>query len=78
MIQLIGVKHDVKIEIREKLSIIPKRQERSLEALANICDEAVILSTCNRIEIYFKSKDEDIVKKIFNALNWDESLIKCV
>ncbi|MCB2357952.1 glutamyl-tRNA reductase [Clostridium estertheticum] len=78
MIQLIGVKHDVKIEIREKLSIIPKRQERSLAALINICDEAVILSTCNRTEIYFKSKDEDIVKKIFNALNWDESLIKCV
>ena len=27
MIQLIGLKHDVKIEIREKLSIIPKRQK---------------------------------------------------
>lgn len=78
MIQLIGLKHDVKIEIREKLSIIPKRQERCLEALLDICEEAVILSTCNRTEIYFKSKDEDIVKKIFHALNWDETLIKCV
>jgi len=78
MIQLIGLKPDVKIEIREKLSIIPKRQERCLNALVNICDEVVILSTCNRIEIYFKSKDEDIVKKIFRALNWDENLIKCV
>ena len=78
MIQLIGLKHDVKIEIREKFSIIPKRQEKCLEALLNICEEAVILSTCNRTEIYFKSKDEDIVKKIFKALNWDKTLIKCV
>lgn len=78
MIQLIGLKHDVKLEIREKLSIIPKRQEKCLEALLNICEEAVILSTCNRTEIYFKSKDEDIVDKIFQALNWDKTLIKCV
>ncbi len=78
MIQLIGLKHDVKIEIREKLSIIPIRQKRCLEALLEICEEAVILSTCNRTEIYFKSKDEDIVSKIFKALNWDENLIKCV
>ncbi|MCB2292950.1 glutamyl-tRNA reductase [Clostridium algoriphilum] len=78
MIQLIGLKHDVKIEIREKLSIIPIRQEKYLEALLNICEEAVILSTCNRTEIYFKSMDEDIIIKIFKALNWDEDLIKCV
>jgi len=78
MIQLIGLKHDVKIEIREKFSIIPKRQRKCLEALLEICEEAVILSTCNRTEIYFKSGDEDIIKKIFKALNWDENLIKCV
>jgi glutamyl-tRNA reductase len=78
MIQLIGLKHDVKIEIREKFSIIPKHQERCLEALLNICEEAVILSTCNRVEIYFKSKDEDIVEKIFSALNWDRNLMKYI
>jgi glutamyl-tRNA reductase len=78
MIQLIGLKHDVKIEIREKLSIIPKHQEKCLEALLNICEEAVILSTCNRVEIYFKSKDEGIVEKIFSALNWDKDLMKYI
>ncbi len=78
MIQLIGLRHDVKIEIREKLSIIPKRQERCLEALLNVCEEAVILSTCNRTEIYFQSKEEDMDYKIFEALNWDKTLIKCV
>ena len=78
MIQLIGLKHDVKIEIREKLSIIPKRQKKCLESLLNVCEEAVILSTCNRTEIYFKSRDEDIIKKIFKVLNWDQNLIKCV
>ena len=78
MIQLIGLNHDVKIEIREKFSIIPKRQAKYLEALLTICEEAVILSTCNRTEIYFKSKEEDIVNRVFEALNWDKSLIKCV
>lgn len=78
MIQLIGLKHDVEIGIREKFSIIPKHQERCLEALLNICEEAVILSTCNRVEIYFKSKDEDIVEKIFSVLNWDKNLIKYI
>jgi len=78
MIQLIGLKHDVKIEIREKLSIIPKHQEKCLEALLNICEEAVILSTCNRTEIYFRSKDENIIIKVFEALNWDKTLIKYV
>ena len=78
MIQLIGLNHDVKIEIREKFSIIPKRQEKYLEALLTICEEAVILSTCNRTEIYFKSKEEDIVNRVFEALNWDKSLLKCV
>lgn len=78
MIQLIGLKHDVKIEFREKFSIIPKHQEKCLDALLNICEEVVILSTCNRTEIYLKSKSEDIVGEVFLALNWDKALIDCV
>ena len=78
MIQLIGLKPDVRIDIREKLSIIPKHQEKCLKALLSICDEAVILSTCNRVEIYFKSKDDAVVDKIFSALNWDKNLMKYI
>ena len=77
MIQVLGVRHNVGLEIREKLSIITKRIEPSLEKLSRICDESVILSTCNRTEIYFRSKTSGIaiIEEIFDSLNWDKSLI---
>ena len=39
-------------------------------------DEVVILSTCNRTEIYFNGslKGEEGLKKIFEVLNWDINL----
>ncbi|AFS79464.1 glutamyl-tRNA reductase HemA [Gottschalkia acidurici 9a] len=78
MIQALGVRHNVELRIREKLSIITKRIEKSLEKLKKHCDEVVILSTCNRTEIYFKSKDYDdsIIEKIFDELNWDKDLLE--
>lgn len=80
MIQLIALKNDVKIEIREKFSVIQKRCENSLKSLSEICDEVVIISTCNRTEIYFNSSCEDssIVENIFEVLNWDKSLMEYI
>lgn len=77
MIQLIGLKSDVKLEIREKFSIIQKRCEDSVESLKKICEEVVIISTCNRTEIYFNSKndDENIIMNIFEILNWRKDLV---
>lgn len=77
MIQVLGVRHNVGLEIREKLSIITKRIERSLDLLKEYCNEVVILSTCNRTEIYFKSKYSgiDVIDKIFDTLNWDKELL---
>ncbi|WP_411681621.1 glutamyl-tRNA reductase [Clostridium thailandense] len=77
MIQLIGLKSDVKLEIREKFSIIQKRFENNLENLKKICDEVVIISTCNRTEIYFNSKndDESVIMDIFETLNWNKDLV---
>lgn len=77
MIQVIGVRHNVGLEIREKLSIITKRIESSLEKLKSFCDEVVILSTCNRTEIYFKSKYSgiDVIEKMFEQLNWEKNLL---
>ncbi|KNF07352.1 glutamyl-tRNA reductase [Gottschalkia purinilytica] len=78
MIQLIGVRHNVELNIREKLSIISKRLERSLDSLREVCDEVVILSTCNRTEIYFNSPYEDdrIIDEIFAKLGWDKNLVE--
>lgn len=79
MIQVLGVRHNVALEIREQLSIITKRIDNSLKLLKQICDEVVMISTCNRTEIYFKSKFSgiDIIEKIFAQLNWDTKLIAC-
>lgn len=76
MIQLIGLKSDVKLEIREKFSIIQKRCGDNLENLKKICDEVVIISTCNRTEIYFNSENdnESMIMDIFETLNWNKDL----
>ena len=78
MIQLLGLHKDCSISIREKLSIIPKRTLESLKNLQNICEEVVIISTCNRTEIYFNvaTDSKQIVEDIFKVLKWDVSLIK--
>lgn len=79
MLQLVGLTHNVELKIREKFSIIPKHQEMFLNKLLEFCDEAVILSTCNRTEIYFNSVEEkQIIQRVFKALNWDDNLIKYV
>ncbi|MBC2580768.1 glutamyl-tRNA reductase [Clostridium sp. DJ247] len=80
MIQLIGLKSDVKLEIREKFSIIQKHVETYAKELREICDEVVILSTCNRTEIYFNSdhSDDKIIEKVFEKLKWDKKLTKYI
>ncbi|WP_027624228.1 glutamyl-tRNA reductase [Clostridium lundense] len=78
MIGVLGVKSNVKLEIREKLSIIQKHYDSCLESLKEVCDEVLILSTCNRTEVYFNtSKDyEEIILEIFDRLHWDKNYIK--
>jgi glutamyl-tRNA reductase len=76
MLQLIGVRHDIKLDIREKLSIIPKRCEDFMLKILDFCEEVVILSTCNRTEVYIncQQEGEPIIDKIFDTLIWDKDL----
>lgn len=76
MIQLIGLKRDVKLEVREKFSVIQKRCEKFTKSLKEVCDEVVVISTCNRTEIYFSAEDYDdaMVNKVFDILGWDKNL----
>lgn len=73
MIQLIGLNREVDIETRSCFSIASNVLEESLLKLRGICNEVVILSTCNRTEVYFTSEnvDENIINNIFTILNWD-------
>ena len=73
MLGLIGIKKGVDVSIREKLVISPRTKDLISNSLRNITDEFVILSTCNRTEIYFKGQGID-KELIFEVLNWDKSL----
>lgn len=73
MIQLLGIRKDISVEKREKLAITASNIEKALKILSNIVEEIIILSTCNRTEIYFNSseEDEEILNKIFECIGWD-------
>lgn len=78
MIAVLGIKKDIPLHIREKFSIKNKLRERALNDLKNELEEVIILSTCNRTEIYFNhSLDKDeVLTKIFNSLGWSKELKK--
>lgn len=77
MLGLIGVRRNIDIKIREKFNISEKKRIVVLEQLKDIFDEIVILSTCNRTEIYFNnSLGEEGIKKVFHILEWNEELIQ--
>ena len=73
MIQLLGIKKNTGVEIREKLSLSSKKKKEYTKELLNHFEEVVILSTCNRTEIYYNGslKGEDSIYKIFEILEWD-------
>jgi glutamyl-tRNA reductase len=73
MIHLIGIRQDFTLDIRSKFAIVPIKIERNLKKLLRNYEEAVIISTCNRTEIYVSTAgcDSDIVNNIFRLLKWD-------
>lgn len=76
MIVLIGIKKNTPINIREKYSIKNKDINRVLEKLNEKFKEAIIINTCNRVEIYIncdkKLVKEKIINKVLYATNWNE------
>ena len=78
MLGLIVIRKNVDIKIRERLSITLSRQSKAIKELNKLYEEVVIISTCNRTEIYlsgcFGSKNE--IRKIFEILDWDIALLE--
>ncbi|MDV4149464.1 glutamyl-tRNA reductase [Clostridium sp. AL.422] len=76
MIQLLGIKKNTGVEIREKLTLAPKKRKEYTRKLLDYFDEVVILSTCNRTEIYYNGSllGEESIYKIFEILDWDIAL----
>jgi glutamyl-tRNA reductase len=59
-IVVVGLSHKTaSVDIREKVAFAPTQMEKPLQELLTIPDitEAVIVSTCNRVEIYASSRD---------------------
>ena len=47
------------IEIRERLAVSSSQLERALGELTSIAEEAVVLSTCHRLEVYTLSRSDE-------------------
>ncbi len=59
-IVVVGLSHKTaSVDIREKVAFAPTQMEKPLRALLTLEDiaEAVIVSTCNRVEIYITTRD---------------------
>ncbi|MDO4535271.1 MAG: glutamyl-tRNA reductase [Clostridium perfringens] len=75
MILLLGIKKNTDLDVRAKFAIAPSRQRSLVKKLNEDFNEAVIVSTCNRTEIYVNADDSlesnYIIHKIFEDLQWD-------
>lgn len=80
MIQMIGIRKNVEVHIREKLSILSGDLESTLKDMRKFCNEVVIISTCNRTEIYFTSdkQDQTMLEYVFKVLKWDNAYMEHV
>ena len=57
---VVGLSHKTaSVDIREKVAFAPTQMDKPLRAVVSLDDitEAVIVSTCNRVEIYAVTKD---------------------
>ena len=63
----LGISHNTApVDIREKVAFSKEQQNKALKQLVEIpqIDEAVILSTCNRTELYCHSNGNDVSHSI--------------
>ena len=67
MLGLIGIRKNVDIKIRERLSITLDKQCEAIKELKLLYDEVVIISTCNRTEVYISGSlnSENEIRNIF-------------
>lgn len=68
---LVGLSHHTApLELRERLGVTKTMLPATLDALANAgCDDAVVLSTCNRTEVYAATNDaSDMTGRIVHHL----------
>ncbi|WP_039763503.1 glutamyl-tRNA reductase [Caldicellulosiruptor sp. F32] len=72
MLWVVGINHKVEVDIRQKFSLTKTKLQEKLISLKKLANEVIILSTCNRTEIYFFSDEDVDIEKIFAELGWDK------
>ncbi len=80
MIQLIGIKGYCDIDIRQKFSIVSSKLDERLKSIFQNIGTVVIVSTCNRTEIYLDTnfEKEILLEKVFKEMCWDRELISYI
>lgn len=77
----IGINHKTApVEVREKIALSPQELPALLDKFKELLDECLILSTCNRTELYGLTiegePDYDLIKKIFADFKGSSADIK--
>ena len=63
-ISMVGLNHNTApLEVREKLAFGKKQVKEAQASLLNYVSEGVILSTCNRTEVYVLSDHSDLERQ---------------
>ena len=80
-----GLNHrSAPVEVREKLSVTQSRLPKALEEIRAFADEGVLVSTCNRVELYVHKNNGPIatetIRRFFASLSGlaDEELKKAL
>ena len=74
---VLGINHKfAPLEVRERLAYADRRIPGALKSICENagCDEAVLLSTCNRVEAYAFAEDVNARERMLHALAADQSL----
>lgn len=80
MIHLIAICKDVDIYTRGILAISPEDLDKLLITHPQEFEEIVVISTCNRLELYINSQldKEDLILLVFKALHWSNNFEKYI
>jgi len=81
MIHLIGIKKELDLILRAQLAISQDEIDGILLKMKEtICEEVVIINTCNRTELYLNSSlsQNAIIQKVFKILNWNKDFIEYI
>src|SRR5690606_19851929 len=74
---VLGINHKfAPLEVRERLSYPDRRIPAALKTIRERadCEEAVLLSTCNRVEVYAFTEGEDARERLLRGLAADHSM----